>query len=113
MYGRTEGYLIQDMDEEQLNRKKELCLEHLNVLTIIDPNLIRLMVYAAAAHFEIHLPLLQVAKRAWESGKLSTEEFRVELNEPHKHLQQAAKLLVNEENEMLPEGQLRAQVSLL
>jgi len=110
MYGRTEGYLIQDMDQEQLDRKKELCLEHLNLLTIIDPNLIRLNIYAAAAHFEIHLPLLQVAKRAWESGKLSTEEFRVELNEPHKHLQQAAKLLVNEENEMLPEGQLRAQV---
>ena len=60
MYGRTEGYLIQDMDQEQLDRKKELCLEHLNLLTIIDPNLIRLNIYAAAAHFEIHLPLLQV-----------------------------------------------------
>ena len=60
MYGRTEGYLIQDMDEDQLARKKELCLEHLEVLSLIDPDMIRLNIYAASAHFELHLPLLQV-----------------------------------------------------
>ena len=63
MYGRTEGYLIQDMDEEQLARKKELCLEHLEVLRLIDPDMIRLNIYAASAHFELHLPLLQVERR--------------------------------------------------
>ena len=62
MYGRTEGYLIQDMDEEQLARKKELCLEHLEVLKAIDPDMIRLNIYAASAHFELHLPLLQVGR---------------------------------------------------
>jgi CO/xanthine dehydrogenase Mo-binding subunit len=60
MYGRTEGYLIQDMDAEQLARKKELCLEHLAILNIIDPAQIRLNIYAASAHFELHLPQLQV-----------------------------------------------------
>merc|ERR1712080_621458 len=63
MYGRTEGYLIQDMDEDQLARKKELCLEHLGVLKA-----------------------------------------------PYQHLQMAERLLENETNENLPEGQLRAQV---
>lgn len=99
MYGRTEGYLIQDMEEDQLERKKELCLEHLAVLNILDPDQIRLMIYSAAAHFELHLPLLQVkamasfpplsqvAKRAWESGKMATEEFREALKQPHLHLQ--------------------------
>ena len=62
MYGRTEGYLIQDMDEEQLARKKELCLEHLEVLRAIDRDMIRLNIYAASAHFELHLPLLQVVE---------------------------------------------------
>ena len=62
MYGRTEGYLIQDMDEDQLARKKELCLEHLEVLKAIDPDMIRLNIYAASAHFELHLPLLQVGR---------------------------------------------------
>ena len=30
---------------------------------------------------------LQVAKRAWETGKMATEEFREALREPHLHLQ--------------------------
>ena len=76
MYGRTEGCLIQDMDEAQLSRKEELCREHLEVLAKIDPHFIRLMIFAAAAHFELHMPLLQTAKRKWEKGQVSTEDFR-------------------------------------
>jgi len=110
MYGRTEGYLIQDMTEEQLQRKKELCLEHIEVLRILDPEHIRLSIFSAAAHFELHLPLLQVAKRKWEAGQMSTEEFREALKEPLKNCQIAAERLVNETNENLPEGQLRVQV---
>jgi len=110
MYGRTEGYLIQDMAEEQLNRKKELCMEHLEVLKIIDPDQIRLMIFSAAANFELHLPLLQVSKRKWESGQMSTEEFREALKVPHSHVKMAAKQLENETNENLPEGQLLVQV---
>ena len=41
MYGRTEGYLIQDMTEEQLKRKEDLCREHIDVLKMIDPHCIR------------------------------------------------------------------------
>ena len=32
-----------------------------NILKAIDPDMIRLNIYAASAHFELHLPLLQVA----------------------------------------------------
>jgi len=109
MYGRTEGYLIQDMTEEQLNRKIELCKENLDVLYTLDPNMIRLEVYAAAAHFELHLPLLQISKRKWETGKLSTEEFRLELDEPYNCVKRAVELLREEGNELLPEGQLLLQ----
>jgi len=111
MYGRTENCLIQDMDEEQLKRKEDLCREHIEVLKIIDPNLIRLMIFAAAANFELHLPLLQVAKRKWEKGTISTEEFREALKEPHHHVKTAVDLLANEDNENLPEGQLRLQAT--
>ena len=52
-----------------------------------------------------------MAKRAWETGKMATEEFREALKEPYQHLQRAERLLENETNENLPEGQLRAQVS--
>ena len=107
-----------------------------------------------------------MAKRAWETGKMATEEFREALKEPHLHLQvsivntiivtisivvtkvtfaiviapvfenhypsvvifilnvdfftndhydlqkEAERLLENETNENLPEGQLRAQVKI-
>jgi len=109
MYGRTEGFLIQDMTEEQLNRKIELCKENLDVLYKLDPNMIRLEVYAAAAYFELHLPLLQISKRKWETGKLSTEDFRVELEEPYRCVKKAIDLLKEEGNELLPEGQLLLQ----
>jgi len=113
MYGRTEGCLIQDMDEAQLKRKEDLCREHLEVLTKIDPHFIRLMIFAAAAHFELHMPLLQAAKRKWEAGKVSTEDFRASLLEPHRHVKKAVELLENETNDNLPEGQLRLAVDTL
>jgi hypothetical protein len=42
---------------------------------------------------------------------MSTEEFRTTLQEPLQHLQTAARLLVSETNDNLPEGQLRVQVT--
>jgi len=109
MYGRSEGFLIQDLTETQLARKEFLCREHLDVLEMLDPSRIRLNIFAAAAYFELHLPLLQVAKRKWETGKLSTEEFRESLKEPHKNVSKTLELLANETNDNLPEGQLRLQ----
>jgi len=109
MYGRTEGHLIQDMTEEQLERKIELCNENLELLKKLDPDMIRLEIYAAASHYELHLPLLQISKRKWETGKLSTEEFRTALEEPHKCITTAIELLQKEVNDMLPEGQLLLQ----
>jgi len=109
MYGRTEGHLIQDMNEEQLQRKIDLCRENLDVLYKLDPNMIRLEIYAAAAYFELHLPLLQISKRKWEAGTLATEDFRKELMEPYNNVKKAIDLLKVEGNEQLPEGQLLLQ----
>merc|ERR1719391_53477 len=97
------------MPEEQLQRKIELCKENLDILYKLDPHMIRLMIYAAAAHFELHLPLLQISKRKWETGKVSTEEFRAELEEPYNCVKKAIELLKDEGNELLPEGQLLLQ----
>merc|ERR1712106_804709 len=109
MYGRTEGFLIQDLSLEQLERKEALCREMLDMLTLLDPSNIRLNIFAATAHYELHLPLLQLGKRSWEGGKLSTEEFREKLRDPHSHVARALVLLEDETNDNLPEGQLRLQ----
>lgn len=110
MLGRTEGYLIQDMPEEQLKRKEHLCREMIDLCSKLDPSKVRLQIYIGVSLFELHLPMLQYGKRAWESGEMSTEEFRKTLSEPHSCLLEAMDLLKDETNEQLPEGQLRLQV---
>lgn len=110
MLGRTEGYLIQDMSEEMLKKKEHLCREMIQLCSKLDPSKVRLQIYIGVSLFELHLPLLQYGKRAWESGDMSTEEFRKTLEEPHSCLVEALELLKDETHEQLPEGQLRLQV---
>ncbi len=76
----------------------------------LDPNGVRLQIYSGVALYELHLPLLQYGKRAWEAGSMPTEEFRESLAEPRAHLVRALDLLKDETHENLPEGQLRLQV---
>jgi len=110
MLGRTEGYLIQDMDEDSLKKKEALCREMIALCTKLDPAKVRLQIYIGVSLYELHLPLLQYGKRAWENGDMSTEEFRKTLSEPHECLIQALDLLKDETHAQLPEGQLRLQV---
>ena len=67
-------------------------------------------IYTAVSLYELHLPLLQYGKRAWESGEMPTEEFRESLFEPRKLILEAMDLLKDETHDNLPEGQLRLQV---
>ena len=76
----------------------------------LDPSKVRLQIYIGVSLYELHLPLLQFGKRAWENGDISTEEFRKTLAEPHSCLLDALDLLKDETHEQLPEGQLRLQV---
>jgi len=110
MYGRTEGYLIQDMSDEMLKEKENLCREMIELCTKLDPCRVRLQIYIGVSLYELHLPLLQYGKRKWETGQLPTEEFRKCLFEPRDMLLEALDLLKDETHDQLPEGQLRLQV---
>merc|ERR1712223_1154977 len=70
MYGRTEGYLIQDMSDEMLKEKENLCREMIELCTKLDPCRVRLQIYIGVSLYELHLPLLQYGKRKWETGQL-------------------------------------------
>jgi len=72
--------------------------------------MVRLQIYTASSLFELHLPLLQFGKRKWETGELATDDFRKTLYEPRDILQQGLDMLQEEQNESLPEGQLRLQI---
>ncbi len=110
MLGRTEGYLIQDMSMAALQRKETLCRDLIWLCKRLDPHQVRLQIYTSVSLYEMHLPLLQYAKRAWETGEMPTEEFREALKEPHRLVQDALALIKDETHDNLPEGQLRLQV---
>merc|ERR1712203_718886 len=110
MLGRTEGCLIQDMPIDLLERKEHLCREVIALCEKLDPAMVRLQIYTGSSLFELHLPLLQYGKRKWETGELATDDFRKTLYEPRDILVQAMELLQDEQNDNLPEGQLRLQI---
>lgn len=110
MLGRSEGCLIQDMPMEKLKQKEHLCREVVALCQKLDPAMVRLQIYTASSLFELHLPLLQYGKRKWETGELATDDFRKTLYEPRDILVQAMELLQDEQNDNLPEGQLRLQI---
>lgn len=60
----------------KLKRKEELCRDLIALCRQLDPCCVRLQIYAGVAMYELHLPLLQYGKRAWEQGTMGTEEFR-------------------------------------
>ncbi len=62
----------------QLHRKESLCRELITLCRQLDPCSVRLQIYLGVALYELHLPLLQHGKRAWEAGTMATEEFRFE-----------------------------------
>lgn len=110
MLGRTDGCVIQDMPMEKLKQKEHLCREVVALCQKLDPAMVRLQIYTASSLFELHLPLLQYGKRKWETGELATDDFRKTLYEPKDILTQAMELLQDEQNDNLPEGQLRIQI---
>ncbi len=93
-----------------MQRKEDLCRELISLCNRLDPCCVRLQIYVGVATYELHLPLLQRGKRGWESGELTTEQFREALAEPRRLLLGALDLLREETHEDLPEGQLRLQV---
>ncbi|XP_059097587.1 SET domain-containing protein SmydA-8-like isoform X2 [Tigriopus californicus] len=110
MLGRVEGFVIQDMPMKDLKEKEHLCRELVELCKKLDPSVCRLQIYLGVSLYELHFPLLQYGKRAWESGDMSTEEFRKSLMEPRDLLIETASVLRDETNTKLPEGQLRMQV---
>ena len=52
-----------------------------------------IQIYTAVALYELHLPLLQYGKRAWETGEMPTEQFRESLFEPRSLILEAMDLL--------------------
>ncbi|KAH8289973.1 hypothetical protein KR018_012433 [Drosophila ironensis] len=73
MYGRVQGYEMVQLPEHQLERKAELCRQVLRVLNTFEPGLSRTR---AMNLYELHVPLVLLAKNAFIASRLSGGELR-------------------------------------
>ncbi|KAF4518907.1 hypothetical protein B566_EDAN006745, partial [Ephemera danica] len=96
VYGKVAGFLINDLSEEQLKRKRDICREILPVFDILEPGMSRLR---GVTLYELHAPLMVLATRAAEARTIMKSELQAALREVANCLERAAAILSFE-----PEG---------
>ncbi|ENN81700.1 hypothetical protein YQE_01906, partial [Dendroctonus ponderosae] len=93
VYGRISGYIIQELDEKPLLRKKEICKEILSVFDVIEPGLTRIR---GVTLYEIHAPVMILLTRQMESQPISKNLIKATLKEVLKYLIEAEIILSHE-----------------
>ncbi|XP_023172922.2 SET domain-containing protein SmydA-8 isoform X1 [Drosophila hydei] len=76
MYGRVQGYEMVQLTDQLLERKVILCRDVLRVLNVFEPGLSRAR---AMNLYELHVPLVLLAKSGFIANKLSGGELRGQL----------------------------------
>ncbi|XP_054741759.1 SET domain-containing protein SmydA-8 isoform X2 [Anastrepha obliqua] len=76
MYGRVAEYELAELPDVMLEHKEELCRQVLKVLDVFEPGLSRTR---ATLLYELHVPLVLLAKSGFIAGVLSAEALREKL----------------------------------
>ncbi|XP_076045541.1 SET domain-containing protein SmydA-8-like isoform X2 [Oratosquilla oratoria] len=84
MYGRVEGYLLNEMTDSQMTRKEECCRQLLSTIGVIDPGISRLR---GLTMYELHAPILLRTNRAFQSRAIPKSEMIQKLEEVEKLLE--------------------------
>lgn len=100
LYGRVEGYNLGELPDILLERKMELCRQILEVLDVINPGESRMR---GMMLYELHAPLLLLAKNEFKCGTLPAEKLKERMMEPMKLLKESAHIL-SREDPASPEG---------
>ncbi|XP_068151523.1 SET domain-containing protein SmydA-8 isoform X2 [Drosophila tropicalis] len=90
MYGRVQGYEMVQLNDNHLERKSELCRDVLKVLNIFEPGLSR---SRAMNLYELHVPLVLLAKSGFITSKLNGGELRARLLEAIDLLKECVEIL--------------------
>lgn len=111
MYGRVDEYLLDDLPDIVLEHKIDMCKLLLQVLDVIEPGYSRIR---GMTLYELHAPLLFIAKTQWNAGVIDEAALKSKMIEASEILKQAAEILCLEPPET-PEGQIGvvAQQSLV
>ncbi|KAL7741377.1 hypothetical protein ACLKA6_013817 [Drosophila palustris] len=95
MYGRVKGYEMVQLSDQLLERKAELCREVLRLLNVFEPGLSRTR---AMNLYELHVPLVLLAKSGFISSRLNGGELRGRLVEAIDLLKECVEILQNEDH---------------
>ncbi|XP_966391.2 SET domain-containing protein SmydA-8 [Tribolium castaneum] len=90
LYGRAEGYTVEDLPDLLLERKVELCNQLLEVLDVVEPGHSRIR---GVTLYELHAPLLILARNQYTSGMIDKEQFRKKMEEAVEILGKAVEIL--------------------
>ncbi|CAK1587126.1 unnamed protein product [Parnassius mnemosyne] len=100
LYGRVDGYGLDELPDLILERKAEFCrlvLKTLDVITPGDSRMRAMMIY------ELHAPLMYLARSEFSAGLITKEKLKERLQEPIQCLADAARILSREDPQS-PEG---------
>ncbi|CAG9788835.1 unnamed protein product [Diatraea saccharalis] len=100
LYGRVEGYEIDELPDIVLERKAEFCRLVLNTLDIVMPGESRMR---GMMLYELHAPLMFLARSEFSAGLITQEKLKDRLQEPINCLADAARILSREDPQS-PEG---------
>jgi hypothetical protein len=89
-YGHVKGHLLSELDDALLRRKIELCEELLEILDVFEKGKSRAR---GLMMFELHAPIVLLAKLRWQSGELSNLEYLKELERAKEFLDESVEIL--------------------
>lgn len=96
MYGRVEGYEMVELPDVLLERKEELCRQVLRVLNVLEPGLSRAR---ATILYELHVPIVLLAKSGFIAGVLDGEKLKDKLLETIGILKECVDILQYEDSQ--------------
>ncbi|CAG9767303.1 unnamed protein product [Ceutorhynchus assimilis] len=102
LYGKAEGYTLEDLPDIILERKIELCHQLMEVLDVIEPGLSRIR---GITLYELHGPIMIHSRHNYQYGALDKDDFKAKMQQAVDTLGKAVEILKNEPVSQ-PEGQL-------
>nr|XP_036219352.1 SET domain-containing protein SmydA-8 isoform X1 [Bactrocera oleae] len=93
IYGRIEGYLLHTMPLANVERKENYCRHFLGIINVLEPSLTRLR---GLILYELHGAIMMRSQRLMMAGDISETEFKRNIKEVIKCLQESRDILLLE-----------------
>lgn len=90
LIGRSDGFIINELDLTQLQRKEEYCRDLLNVVNVLEPGASRLR---GIICYEMHAPMMVKITREFENRTINSNQLRSRLKEVEIDVNYSAELI--------------------